>query len=275
MGISLFLFLPFPYPIYFRFNLNHVCQSYWLIICVTVLLCCPCWDEEVNKKKRQQTTHLLASVVNGLHTDIALAYNRIHLHSAQPEPQTDFSLNLTEPPSLVLDLQKVTIKMCKHCWQDWVQFNSHCHSRFLCSSRDKTAYAIPENNTLKQSMHKKIILIKEPRRWISSILSGLLVSFPGSKLFKAGRSVLVWFPLVGMSVSVQHPECQQGCNCSLIRVPLACKPYPENWRAGWALTQSWAGHSRGAGRSVRGHVSHRNNEFVSSDKAAHIIMDMF
>lgn len=155
MGISLFLFLPFPYPIYFRFNLNHVCQSYWLIICVTVLLCCPCWDEEVNKKKWQQTTHLLASVVNGLHTDIALTYNRIHLHSAQLEPQTDFSLNLTEPPSLVLDLQKVTIKMCKHCWQDWVQFNSHCHSRFLCRSRDKTAYAIPENNTLKQSMHKK------------------------------------------------------------------------------------------------------------------------
>lgn len=241
----------------------------WLFCCVVLA------GMRKSIKKRQQTTHLLASVVNGLHTDIALAYNRIHLHSAQPEPQTDFSLNLTEPPSLVLDLQKVTIKMCKHCWQDWVQFNSHCHSRFLCRSRDKTAYAIPENNTLKQSMHKKIILIKEPRRWISSILSGLLISFPGSKLFKAGRSVLVWFPLVGMSVSVQHPECQQGRNCSLIRVPLACKPYPENWRAGWALTQSWAGHSRGAGRSVRGHVSHRNNEFVSGDKAAHIIMDMF
>lgn len=153
MGISLFLFLPFPYPTYFRFNLNHVCQSYWLIICMTGLLCCPCWDEEVNKK-RQQTTHLLATVVNDLHADIALTCNRIHLHSAQLKLQTDFILNLTEPPLLALDLQKVTIKMCKHCCQDCVQFDFHCQNRFLCRSRDKTAYAILEN-TLKQSMHKK------------------------------------------------------------------------------------------------------------------------
>lgn len=67
---------------------------------MTVLLCCPCWDKEVNKKKRQQTTHVLASVVNGLHTDIALTYNRIHLHSAKTADRLQFKLNRTTITSI-------------------------------------------------------------------------------------------------------------------------------------------------------------------------------
>lgn len=55
-------------------------------------------------------------------------------------------------------------------------------------------------------------------------------------------------------VSMQLPECQQGCRWPLSYVFLICKHFSGNKRVGWAPPHSQASHSRGGRRSVQGQI---------------------